>query len=318
MKKSILILFTSLIFSGIVAQEEETIAISEEACECMETIVSKTEKKEKYDAIKSCISSAIFSYQLKKGLENIPKKVKDTTNKIPELLRGPSVDTSKQINIEIVTDKNFTQIESFLLLNCVKMKSLMQTDETLGENTMSDNQDAIDYYNNGQKFYTNKEYEKAINEYEKAIKVDKNFAFAFDKLGYSHRQLGHYKKALKYYNKSLKLNPKGRMALMNKPIVYQLMGDFEKAIESYKVFISTYSNDAEGFYGIGIMYFTIGNYEEGVENMMKAYWLYNEMNSPYIRDAEKNLVYYYNELKEKNQLGIFQNLAEKYDIKIQE
>src|SRR5690606_13848205 len=225
MKNTLLIIFASLIFSGMTAQDEETIAISEDACGCMEEVDLKSPKSEQYEKIKSCISGSILSYQLMKSLQNLPKASNDSVSDPSEILNNTLNDSVQQIDIEIVADKNFKEIEAYLLRNCDKMKRVMQSEETLGENSVSDKEEAIEYYNKGQSFYTNKEYEKAIKEYEKAVKIDKNFAFAWDKLGYSYRQLGQYKKAIKYYDKSLKINPKGKMPLMNKPIAYQLMGE---------------------------------------------------------------------------------------------
>lgn len=318
MKNTLLIIFTSLIFSGMTAQDEETIAISEDACGCMEEVDLSSPKSEQYEKIKSCISSSILSYQLMKSLQNLPKASNDSVSDPSEILNNALKDSVQQINIEIVADKNFKEIEAYLLRNCDKMKRVMQSDETLGENSVSDKEEAIEYYNKGQSFYTNKEYEKAIKEYEKAVKIDKNFSFAWDKLGYSYRQLGQYKKAIKYYDKSLKINPKGKMPLMNKPIAYQLMGELDKAIESYKDFMAVYSNDPEGFYGIGRIYFDKGNYEGALDNMMHAYILYKEQNSPYVHDAESNIALFYQELEAKGQLELFNRIAKKYDIKIQE
>jgi tetratricopeptide (TPR) repeat protein len=318
MKNAILILFASFIFSGMAAQDEETIAISKDACNCMQDIDLTIKKEAQYDSIKSCISSAIFSYQFKKALEKIPKEVKDTTNKTPEILKGLSQDSSKQINIEIVTDKNYNIIEGYSLRNCPAMKKIMASDNSQSSNSVSNKKKAIDFYNKGQKYYAQGNYGNAIVEFSKAVKKDKNFAFAWDNLGLSYRKQGQLKQAIDCYNKSLDIDPNGKVPLMNKPIAYAMLKDYKNAIKSYKNMIAVYPNDAEGYYGIGRIYHLKGDYENAVENMMKAYKMYGEANSPYIRDAETNLAMFYKELKAKNQLEIFNKLSEKYNIKIKE
>ncbi|MBL4663695.1 MAG: tetratricopeptide repeat protein, partial [Flavobacteriaceae bacterium] len=150
------------------------------------------------------------------------------------------------------------------------------------------------------------------------LKKDRNFAYAYDMVGISYRRMNDYKKALKYYNKSLKLDPKGRMPLLNKPIAYALMEDYQSSIEGYLEFIDVFPDDPEGFYGIGRIYHVLGDYENALDNMMKSYVLYNEIESPYARDAEANLSLFYKELKEKNQLDLFTRLAKKYKIEIGE
>src|SRR5690606_20483732 len=317
MKNSILIIFMSLIFSGMTAQDEETIAISEDACGCMEDIDLSSKEEDQYEGIKSCISTAIFSYQLKKGLEKIPEKVKDTTDKVPDILKGPTPDSTK-INIEIVTDKNYNQIEEYLLRNCSRMKDIMMNDSKVSKNSVSNEGKAIDFYNEALKYFRAEDYEKASDLFKKALKEDKNFAYAWDNLGLCYRQMGEYKKAINAYEKSLKIEPSGSVPLMNLPIAYEYLKEYEKAIEAYKEFIKVFPEDPEGYYGIGRIYHLQGNYENAVEKTMKAFIMYNERNSPYARDAERNLSIFYSELIEKGNLELFNRIAKKYDIKIQE
>ena len=53
MKNIVLIIFASFIFSGMTAQDEETIAISEDACGCMEQVDLTSPKSEQYEKIKA-------------------------------------------------------------------------------------------------------------------------------------------------------------------------------------------------------------------------------------------------------------------------
>jgi hypothetical protein len=62
------------------------------------------------------------------------------------------------------------------------------------------------------------------------------------------------------------------------------------------------------------MYHNKGDYENALDNTMKAYVLYNEISSPYARDAESNLELFYRELKEKGQLDLFKKIAKKHNI----
>ena len=58
--------------------------------------------------------------------------------------------------------------------------------------------------------------------------------------------------------------------------------------------------------------------ENALENMMKAYILYAEIKSPYIRDSEKFIRLLYQEFKKEKKEDIFIAIAKKYNIQITE
>lgn len=316
MKNTLLIIFISLIFFGMSAQDEETIAISKDACGCMEEIDLTRPKSEQYEKIESCISGSIISYQLKQSLQDLPIVVgKDS---ISATYTNAPTDSVQNVNIDIVTDKNYKEIERYSLRNCSAMKRIMASDNTKGESSVSNKKKAIEFYNKGQQYYEEGKYGNAIVEFSKAVKKDKNFAFAWDNLGLSYRKQGQLKQAIDSYKKSLEIDPTGKMPLMNIPVAYGMMKDNENAIKTYKELIAVYPDDPEGYYGIGRIYHTTEDYENALENMIKAYMLYKEQNSPYIHDAESNISQFYSDMKEKGQLEIFNRIAEKYNIKIHE
>jgi tetratricopeptide (TPR) repeat protein len=53
------------------------------------------------------------------------------------------------------------------------------------------------------------------------VKIDPNFAYAYDNMGICYRRLEEYDKAIEAYEKSLKIDPYGTMPLQNLGIVYQ-------------------------------------------------------------------------------------------------
>jgi hypothetical protein len=55
-----------------------------------------------------------------------------------------------------------------------------------------------------------------------------------------------------------------------------------------------------------------------VHNFFKAYNLYGETQSPYIRDAQQLVASFYNDLKEKGKLDIFTEAAKNNNIQINE
>ncbi|MCH9661585.1 MAG: tetratricopeptide repeat protein [Bacteroidetes bacterium] len=314
--KQILLICSLLLSFMLIAQEgEKERTVSEDACVCLNDVELESRKADKFTGIKECIEGAILSAQLKEQLLGFSSKL----DSLESQTKMAGVDTIAQnVKITLVTDLNYEEVEEDLLRNCSRMQDLMSASTEQSEFSVSDKKRALALYNEGMEIYEMKDYQSAIKKFKKAIRKDKTFAFAYDMVGISYRLLDNYPEALNYYNQSLEIDPNGRMPLTNKPIVYALMGEFDKSVDGYEQYIKLYPGDPEGYYGVGRIYHLVGNYEAAADNMMKAYNMYNEISSPYARDAEANLGLYYQELKDKNQLEIFNKMAEKHNITIED
>lgn len=64
-----------------------------------------------------------------------------------------------------------------------------------------------DYFEKGNEFFEQGQFQKAIEEYQKAIEINPNFYKAWNKMGHAYRALGNYEQATECYNKSLQINP---------------------------------------------------------------------------------------------------------------
>ena len=318
--KSYLTIVFVFIYTITFAQEDtkKIESISKEACECIYKIDLNATKEEKSEAISNCITSVTMAYQLKDKLSTLVEKTKDTLNKVEDITKVDSLKIDDTTKIVINDKENYEAIESDLYKNCPVMKTIYFTDNSEHDNSFSDHKKAMKFYDEGQTAFAKEEYAKAITLFNKAVKKDKNFAFAWDNLGYSYRQLGNYKQAIECYKKSLALDPEGKMPLMNIAVAYQLDNDIENAKKAYENYGKFYQDDPEVFYGLGRMYFLEKDYEPALENMIKAYQLYLDMNSPYNIDAQKHIVTIYNNMKENGTLDKFRDIAKKYNLQIKE
>ena len=290
--------------------------ISKGACECIAKINTTLDDEKKNEEIKACITVGIMEDQVNNSLLLQLEKVKDTLEKTKDISKIDSLSIGGSKDFTIVIDKNYDEIEEYLLRNCKAVKQLLMVADTKHKNSVSDKKKALKYYDQGITYSRAGEYENAVVAYRKAVKKDKNFAFAWDNLGLTYRKLGNYKQAIKAYKKSLKLDPKGKVPLMNLPIAQSYLKQYKDAIGSYEKFIEIYPEDPEGYYGISRMYMETKEYEKSLDNVMKSYILYKEMKSPYHKDAQTIIGMLYKIMKNEKMMNTFSKVAKKHDIDI--
>ncbi len=310
MHRIILFLFCGSFAFQMSAQDDDFDAVVTNACSCLDEVSLSLERNERYDEIKNCIQTASISEQLNQSLMGALESVTDTLSKNSDL---DSLELATKNTTLINSDKDYKEIQQELISNCPRMKLLLDNEENTSD--LSDSEKAKEFYDKGQEFFSNENFEEAVVAFKEATKKDKNFAFAWDMLGYSYRKLDHFEDAIKAYNKSLAIEPSGRMPLQNKALAYLLMGDRDKAIEAYNAFSENYPDDPEGYYGSARVYAEKEDLENALDHMMHALVLYNKQGSPYARDAEANLVQYYGFLEANDNLALFEKVAEKYNIK---
>ena len=313
--KSISVLICLLVFTLSSAQDNEKIKkISDQACECISKIDIDKTKKEKSEEIKVCIQSANLGYQVDNDLLSSLEKSMDSLSK--SKIKTDSLVVSNDKNFIIDISENYEEIEEYLYNNCEFLKEMYFTDNKASDKSYSERKKAMKFYEEGQIAFANEDYEKAITLFRKAVNKDKNFAFAWDNLGYSYRKLNNFDEAISCYKKSLALDPKGKMPLMNIAVAYALNGDLTNALSAYENYKITYDNDPEGFYGIGRILYFQKDYEPALQNMIKAYYLYLEMDSPYNIDAQKHIGFIYKEMKELGQLEAFNKIAKENKLQV--
>ncbi|BAO54752.1 tetratricopeptide repeat protein [Nonlabens marinus] len=306
MKNTLSIIVLILIGYCCQAQDEVTKSPAEEACECIAKIDINENKKDQNEQVEECIKDAIMAQQISTKLFGALEKSKDTTR------------TEKDINITINASEGYEKIERELIDNCKALNILLNNAKPSSTNSYSDNEKAMEYYNQGYQVYNAGDFKKAVELYGKAVKEDEYFAFAWDMLGVSHRRLDNYKEAINAYRKSLKIDPYGKMPLQNLPIAYRLEKDYKKAIKAYEEYIERYPEDPEGYFGLSQCGLLTKNYELAANNIFPAYKMYAEVNSPYKQDAEAVLSAVYKGMKENDNLERFREIAAKHEITLNE
>lgn len=307
----ILVFLTSSIGNAQNTENRDKIEkISEVACECISKIDIDKSKKEKSQEIKTCIQSASMGYQIENSLLGSIEKA--MANKKTDSIATIESDNDIVINVS----DSYEDVEAYLYDNCPVLKEMYFTDNTKTSNSISSKKNALKYYEQGQIAFSQENYVEAVVQFSKAVKKDKDFAFAWDNLGFSYRKLENYKQAIKSYKKSLEIDPKGKMPLMNIAVAYQLDNDLDSAIKAYNNYRNIYKDDPEGYYGLGRIYYFQKDFEPALVNMIKAYKLYTEMKSPYNIDAQKHIGFIYQEMKQIDKLEEFKRITKENNLEV--
>lgn len=94
---------------------------------------------------------------------------------------------------------------------------------------------AAQYYEQGMRFISTKEYAKAAAQFEYAVAEKKDYAEAHNMLGYSYRHAGDYARALESYRVALRLKPDFAEAHEYIGEAYLGLGDLLHAMQHYLV-----------------------------------------------------------------------------------
>jgi tetratricopeptide (TPR) repeat protein len=276
------------------------------ACLCIDSIeTSGKGKKEITAKIAECIDKEVVSNQL------VAKIFADMTGE------------SKDKTIYISTDKSskeyqkyYFELEKWLADSCASLKRKITIEDNESEKSVSNNKAALDEYGKGVELFEEKKYKEALTYFKKSVKIDPNFAFAWDNVGMCNRLLEKYDAAIEAYKKSLAIDPNGAMPLHNLPVAYEMKKDYDNAIIHYKNISKVMPDDPETFYGLGRIYtFFKIDLEQGLDYFCQAYNAYVNQNSPYRIDAEKNINYIYAKLKTDGKLDVFNRILKKNNIK---
>lgn len=291
--------------------------LAKEACGCTEKINANLGKEEVLEKVNECITVAIMKEQmssLTKEMKDLERLLKDAKLTVKE--GDTTVVVDKKVDKTIYANKNFREIQDYMMEKCSGMKTLIKSDDMLSEKSLSANPKAMKLYSEAHDYFDKKKFEKAVETYKKALALDPEFAFAWDNLGLTYRHMGNYDEAIKCYRKSLEIDPYGTMPLQNIATAYEFKKEYALAAEAYEKLINIDSANPEGYYGAARAFYFAGDYEKGCDNIFKAYKIYSETKSPYLKDAESVLGAFYQDLKEKGKLQILEDAAKKNNIQL--
>lgn len=135
----------------------------------------------------------------------------------------------------------------------------------------------------GEKYYTDQQYQLAVEQFTSVVEMTPGDVRAYDGLGRSYREMGEYGKAIGALNRGLLLRPPASTSpefaipYATKGVTYDMMGKHEKAVVEYETAITLDPTNDEYYNNMGFSYLlqaqrhaSLGEHEEEGKAYKKA------------------------------------------------
>lgn len=129
---------------------------------------------------------------------------------------------------------------------------------------------ATAYYEKGNNYYEQGDYDRAIENYNMAIILNPNFLECYFNRALCYYNKKNYDKSIEDYSKAAELDPDNPMIYNNRGDAYYRKQDFERAIADYDKAISINPNYLKAHYNRGLAYACLQDYETAIENFTKV------------------------------------------------
>lgn len=163
-----------------------------------------------------------------------------------------------------------------------------------------DEKNATYYMARGDSYYDSGEYDIAIASYNEAIRLDADFAWAYNNRGNAYYRKGEFDQAISEFNKAIadydraiRLDPSLVWVYNNRGNAYNRTGEYDQAITDYNEAIELNSNFANAHSGRGWAYNEKGEYDKAIADLDRAIsldpdlaWAYNNRGNSYYQKGE--------------------------------
>ena len=127
-----------------------------------------------------------------------------------------------------------------------------------------------EYLSKAEQNISNGEFEDAIYNCTRALRIDPNYAKAYNKRGIVYDRLGDYEYAIDDYTRAIRIDPDYADAYNNRGFTYNNLGEYEKAIFDYTRAIRIDPDYAEAYNNRGVTYDNLRDYEDAIAEFTRA------------------------------------------------
>jgi tetratricopeptide (TPR) repeat protein len=135
---------------------------------------------------------------------------------------------------------------------------------------------ADDFYIKANQKYGQKDFRGAIADYTEAIRLNPNYAEAYNDRGAARYDLGDKQGAIADYNTAIKINPNYAYAYNNRGTARSDLGDKQGAIADYTSAIKINPNHANAYYNRGNARYYLGDKQGAIVDLQKAAELFRQ------------------------------------------
>ena len=168
------------------------------------------------------------------------------------------------------------QLRLMILVVCIGILSACGTQvPTTSEPSISTNslETAKEYLIRGDSFSAAQDYAHAILDYDQAIRLNPEYAEAYNNRGYAYYWNGDATRAIADYSRAIKLRPNYPYAYNNRGAAYmasghsdQAIGDFDYALKLQPDFSQAYINRGNAYLRLGRFDLAFADFRQGGEN----------------------------------------------------
>jgi tetratricopeptide (TPR) repeat protein len=129
---------------------------------------------------------------------------------------------------------------------------------------------SLDYYDRGELFTKQGEFDKAIADFTSAITLTPSFVAGYLRRAEIYAVQGQFKEAIADYSSALHINPRIAKTYYSRALIHTKTGDYERAIEDLSEAIELNPQYGEAYYQRGLAYAEYGEYKKAQSNMNLA------------------------------------------------
>ena len=119
-------------------------------------------------------------------------------------------------------------------------------------------------------YYGEGEYGHAVTDFTAAIKLDPQYAQAYNSRGLAYRRQGDYDRAIADYTAAIGLNRQDAQAYYNRGVAYSEQREYERAIADYTVAIGLNPQLAQAYRNRGLAYAERRDYDQAIADYTAA------------------------------------------------